>query len=179
MSQRRTDAGSVCVGGQPVDIYWRFCTAHDLDGHIEEIAQVGVALIEEISSGNPFTLAAVKGQITALLKRAAQGNVRPRHDLRVLRSGRPVPNLFELRWPQINYEERRTDPSKPPARRVTGLRLIHVEPTDRVGRIMVGLLMHVKAPTAEAKADQDEQIEDAIRLHDRCANQDWGVQLRG
>lgn len=178
MSQRRDDAGSVCVSGQPVDIYWRFSTAAGMEGHIAEIAQAGVDLIEEISSGNPFTLGSVRGQITALLKRAAQGNVRPRHDLRVLRSGMPVPNLFELRWPHVQYEERRTDPSKPPARRVTGLRLIHVEPTDRAGRIMVGLLMHEKTPTADAKAEQDERIEEAITLNERCADQNWGVQIR-
>jgi len=179
MIQRRTDADSVCVGGNPVDIYWRFCTAADQAGHIREIEDAGVEVIRNISSGNPWTLESVRGRIRALLKRAAQGSVRPRDDLRVLRSGMPVPNLYELRWPSIEYEERRPpDHQQQPRRLTTGLRLIHVEPPDLPHPTMVGLVMHEKAPTAEAKAEQDKYIDDAITMEGRCRDSNWGVQLR-
>ena len=125
--------------------------------------QAEVELVAWIMSLSPFARTPVLGAIAALRELAAAGEIAPlpgqyshENDLKPIRD---QPEVFELRWKQLNKM----------------IRQYHAEPAAQTDYLFK-LHAHIKTPAQtrpETKKLQDVEIEKAVVIHNREEAAGW------
>mgnify|MGYP001691220251 FL=1 len=163
----------------PADFYWYGGGNGTAQQHISLAVNALMAAIKAPMNRrwNPYQETMIRATFRKRLEKAAQGKLRPPGELKSLR-GDVV--LFEIRWRDIDVRE--VNPSGIDSYAQVEVRLIHAQPSDQLGRCILGLHAHEKViiegnPTA-TKAAQDAEIDIAECRLTSGYSTNWGVERR-
>ena len=161
----------------PADFYWYGGGNGTAQEHISLAVNALMAAIKEPTNRrwNPYQEAMIRASFRKRLEKAAQGELYPPEELKSLR-GNDV--LFEIRWSQGEISVNEVNRVGIPVE----VRLIHAQPSDQLGRCILGLHAHEKViiegnPTA-TKAAQDAEIDKAECRLTSGYSTNWGVERR-
>ncbi|WP_448756188.1 hypothetical protein [Actinomyces sp.] len=167
---------NACLG-RPADFYWYGGGNGTAQEHISLAVNALMAAIKEPTNRrwNPYREAMIRASFRKRLEKAAQGKLRPLGELKSLRGGDV---LFEIRWARGEISVNEVNCVGNPVE----VRLIHAQPSDQLGRCILGLHAHekviIKGNPAATKAAQDAEIDKAEHLFTSGYPTNWGVEQR-